>query len=96
MRASRPEAQGEQTMNDMQTLADFLDGLLLLLFLLGMYFFPAIIAKLRNHQQRVAILVLNLLLGWTLLGWIAAMIWAVTNTPADDEEFDDVLDRVRR
>ena len=91
MRASRPEAQGERTMNDMQTLADFLDGLLLLLFLLGTYFFPAIIAKLRNHQQRVAILVLNL-----LLGWIAAMIWAVTHTPADDEEFDDVLDRVRR
>jgi hypothetical protein len=40
--------------------------------------------------------VLNLLLGWTFLCWIAAMIWAVTHTPADDEEFDDLLDKVGR
>ena len=42
--------------------------------------FPGI-AGARRHHQTGAILVLNLLLGWTLLGWIAALVWAFTATP---------------
>jgi hypothetical protein len=39
------------------------------------YFLPAIVAaKFRNAG---AIFVLNLLLGWTLIGWIVALVWAV-------------------
>ena len=42
------------------------------------YFLPAVIAFLRGHHQRMAILVLNLLLGWTALGWIVALVWSFT------------------
>ena len=35
---------------------------------LTVYFVPFMIARGRNHHQRSAIAVLNLLLGWTLLG----------------------------
>lgn len=42
------------------------------------YFLPAIVAYRRKHRQREAILLLNLLLGWTVLGWIGALIWSVT------------------
>ena len=52
-------------------------------FGLLIYFGPAIIAKLRNHHQRAGIFALNLLLGWTALGWIVALVWACTYTPAD-------------
>jgi Superinfection immunity protein len=45
---------------------------------LGLYFVPAIIAFSRNHRNRVAILVLDLLLGWTLLGWVGALVWSLT------------------
>jgi len=45
------------------------------------YVLPSIIAARRNHHQSTAICVLNLLLGWTLLGWAAAMVWACTATP---------------
>lgn len=45
------------------------------------YLGPAIVAGLRRHPQRSAILVLNLLLGWTLLGWVAALVWAWTAVP---------------
>jgi T4 superinfection immunity protein len=38
---------------------------------LAFYFVPAIIAFYRRHQHRWAIAVLNLLLGWTGLGWVA-------------------------
>jgi Superinfection immunity protein len=33
----------------------------------------------RHHRNRVAISVTNLLLGWTLIGWVVAFIWACTN-----------------
>jgi membrane protein DedA with SNARE-associated domain len=42
------------------------------------YFFPSIIAWQRRHHQTLAIFLLNLLLGWTGLGWIGALIWAAT------------------
>lgn len=42
------------------------------------YLFPTIIAACRSHHNLPAILALNLLLGWTFLGWVASLIWALT------------------
>jgi hypothetical protein len=51
---------------------------LIILFMLGIfYFIPTIIAHNKNHRNFNAILILNIVLGWTLLGWIVALIWAV-------------------
>jgi hypothetical protein len=41
------------------------------------YFLPAIIAYARSKRDAVSILVLNLLLGWTAIGWIVALVWAL-------------------
>jgi len=41
------------------------------------YFLPAILAFLLGRRNAVAILALNLLLGWTLLGWVGALVWAL-------------------
>jgi T4 superinfection immunity protein len=43
-----------------------------------LYFLPGIIAFRRHHHNAVAILVFNLLLGWTFLGWVIALVWALT------------------
>ena len=43
------------------------------------YFLPLIIAKNRQHRQLLAIGVLNLFAGWTVIGWIGALFWAHTN-----------------
>lgn len=51
--------------------------------LLCLYFLPPVIAYGRRHHQVSANFVLTLLLGWTALGWIAAMIWAFTHVRAD-------------
>ncbi len=56
-------------------------GLATLVVRVFLYFVPTVIAGARHHHQTGAILVLNLLLGWTLLGWIAALVWAFTATP---------------
>jgi hypothetical protein len=41
------------------------------------YFIPAFVA--RNKRNAKAIFWLNFLLGWTVVGWVAAFIWALTN-----------------
>jgi len=48
-------------------------GLIIICFLL--YFLPSIVG--RRKQNANAIFVLNLLLGWTIVGWVVAMVWAV-------------------
>lgn len=48
---------------------------------LGIYFLPAIIARAKGHHNASAIAALNLFLGWTILGWIGAFVWALTNPP---------------
>ncbi|MFG1341887.1 superinfection immunity protein [Xanthobacter autotrophicus] len=53
-------------------------AILTLAFIAAVYFLPAIIAHRRGHRNSQAILVLNLFLGWTGLGWIGAMVWAYT------------------
>ena len=42
------------------------------------YILPAAIASHRKHHQTAAITVTNIALGWTFIGWIAALIWAST------------------
>lgn len=44
---------------------------------LALYFVPTIIAINRNHQYRWVILALNVVGGWTAIGWIVAFVWSV-------------------
>jgi hypothetical protein len=41
------------------------------------YFLPSIIAGARSKRDLASIFVLNLLLGWTAIGWVIALIWAL-------------------
>lgn len=55
---------------------EFVGGILLLLIAIIIYFMPASVASNRLHMNRTSIMVLNLFLGWTLIGWLIALIWA--------------------
>lgn len=57
---------------------------LALLWLIGIvaYFIPTIVAGLRHHRQALPIFALNLLLGWTFLGWVAALVWSLITPSA--------------
>lgn len=46
---------------------------------LVLYFLPTIVGRQKHNAG--AIFVLNLLLGWTIIGWVVAMVWAVTKEP---------------
>jgi hypothetical protein len=55
----------------------------LLGFPLVMYFLPSIIALLRSKRDALAIFLLNFFLGWSVIGWIIALIWAAkSDVPA--------------
>jgi len=41
-----------------------------------LYFVPTLVALVRSKRDTLAIFLLNLFLGWTLIGWIVALIWA--------------------
>ncbi len=43
-----------------------------------LYFAPWMVAKHRQHNDITAIAVVNVALGWTVLGWFAALVWACT------------------
>ncbi|MGA7909625.1 MAG: superinfection immunity protein, partial [Candidatus Sulfotelmatobacter sp.] len=43
---------------------------------LALYFLPSIIAW--NKRNSGAIIALNILLGWTFIGWVVALVWSLT------------------
>ncbi|MGH9643680.1 MAG: superinfection immunity protein [Terriglobales bacterium] len=67
-------------------------ALALIVLCFFVYFLPAMLAYQWRHRNRGAILVLNFILGWTVLGWIAALVWCSTSnvenkvTPPHDSE----------
>lgn len=46
------------------------------------YLVPTIIAQRYRHPKQPAILMLNMALGWTIVGWVVAFIWALDAKPA--------------
>jgi hypothetical protein len=57
-----------------------MEALLLILAIIVLYFLPALVAEHRGHHNKTAIIVLNVLAGWTIAGWIIAIVWASTAT----------------
>jgi len=41
-----------------------------------MYFLPSIIALAKSKRDLLAIFLLNFFLGWTVIGWVVALVWA--------------------
>ena len=54
--------------------------LAIILFLIAVviYFLPAFNASSRKHPNTSSIFLLNLFLGWTLIGWVAALVWSAS------------------
>jgi Superinfection immunity protein len=57
-----------------------------LFILLFMYFVPNVIAFYRQHQCRWLILLINLLIAWTLIGWVICLLWSCGRVKVPDNE----------
>ncbi len=71
--ASADVAQTGDLLRAATFLAMALSGVLL-------YLLPSAVAALRRHRDRGALLALNLLAGWTGLGWLIALVWSLTGS----------------
>lgn len=69
-------------------MADLFGGLIFIAICVVIYFAPLFVAYSRSHRNLVGISVLNLFLGWTLLGWVAALVWSVSSASASVDEVE--------
>jgi hypothetical protein len=53
----------------------------LLLLAAALYFLPSVIGGLRGHHNLMSLFMLNLLGGWTFVGWAGALIWSFAAAP---------------
>jgi predicted PurR-regulated permease PerM len=54
----------------------FLFGFFVLGLIIAIYFAPIIVAVDRCHPNLVPITIINIFLGWTLIGWVVALCWS--------------------
>ena len=59
------------------------EWIILICILIPLYFIPSFIARKSNNLNKIFLL--NLLGGWTAIGWIAALIWAIMSIGKKDE-----------
>lgn len=58
------------------TLGVFFVAFFVMLLAISVYLAPAFCAFLRGHKYRWRIAVLNVLFGWTFVGWFVTLVWA--------------------
>lgn len=46
---------------------------------LSLYFLPTIIATTRALRRLPSIFAVNLIVGWTIVGWIATLLWVLAD-----------------
>lgn len=57
-----------------------------ILLLIAMYWAPSLVAFGRRAQHWTIIVLLNSLLGWTIIGWLAALAWSILVKPERQED----------
>ena len=67
----------------MEILIGIMIGLFFLSILVLIYFLPSTIANGRGHPRRETITFINIFFGWTVIGWLVALIWAQRDSFSD-------------
>jgi hypothetical protein len=79
--ANEKEAQAHEKQKRAQitdsNLVSSISSLVLFVLILCLYFIPSIIGWKKKNSG--AICALNFFLGWTLVGWVVALVWALTH-----------------
>lgn len=60
--------------------ANSISAFFIIAMFVALYFLPTIVANARKRMNVGAIFIVNLVFGWTMLGWIIALIWAISTT----------------
>lgn len=62
-------------------------GWIMVVIAAALYVLPTLLAWKRGSRRFVRIMIINILLGWTIIGWIASMLMTLSwEPPAEGEE----------
>lgn len=67
----------EETNKPIKSMKSQISSLIFIIILTVLiYFIPTVICLIRKHTYKLYIICLNIILGWTLIGWIVSLIWS--------------------
>lgn len=64
-----------------------------IILILIVYLIPTIVACVKKHTYKVGIILLDIFLGWSLIGWVGALIWACIlpdNKKINNNKYEDL------
>jgi hypothetical protein len=83
--AQRRRERGQKPRQNLRVLLgafdDTINGLAVLAGILAVYFAPTLVAFARDVPNKGSVIVINTLLGWTLVGWVVALAMAARSVP---------------
>lgn len=85
-------SMGQIPLDDLNDFGKFAAGLFLIVAPL-LYFLPTIEAHFAEHPNLRSIAVVNLFLGWSLIGWVIALVWALKKPEYSTEILNDNSNR---
>jgi hypothetical protein len=61
---------------------------LILLWAVGLffYFLPTVVGYSRKRPNITAIFLVNFFFGWSVIGWVVALVWAISNAAAPAQQ----------
>ena len=59
-------------------------GVVLIVLIGIVYFFPTVAAISNKKSNTTSIFIVNLFLGWSLIGWVVALAWAFSKDKEKD------------
>lgn len=73
-----------------------MEAVIIVFSIIGLYFLPIIVASSRKNKSIGSIAVINIFLGWTLLGWVIALAMAYSsNTESNKEDLKQEIVQLR-
>src|ERR1700680_4765103 len=66
---------------DAETIGSLIGPLLLIFAGTALYFVPTFIARANRKSNTTAIVALNIVAGWTIIGWVVALVWSLMVEP---------------
>lgn len=75
-------------MEDTETLL----GLFVIVIILAIYLIPTFVAISRKKENKTIIILMNVFLGWSIICWLLALLWAVS----DDEKPTQIIVKERK
>jgi hypothetical protein len=65
-------------------LIEFSLSIMIMALVLFAYFIPTTIAYNKKHTNAEAIFALNIFMGWSFIGWVICLVWALMNDKKEE------------